>query len=388
MTDKKPANLFLKISSVLLSLVLLTACGNAWQKHYDLGMKYLSDGNYEEAIIEFEAAIEIDDKNPDTYIGLAEVYIQQGDLKKAIEILEAGYEKTQQDDSIKKKLKETYFSYADATIRKGKFKKAKSILEDASEEISADEEIKAKLDEMENNHFVDSDGNSYLYTYEYYPESKEGYAEVTFDSNGTAIFLEGKTTWYNVFEYTDGRKTKVTAYDENGNKLGGQKIVYDENGNVIKDFEFNLPEAVLTEWEKKYDNEGRLAETKGDKLYGLSGNAYKKKYIYKDNKIVREIYYCDSLESTELKKKCTTEYNYDEEGKLQKAIQKYVEGTESKITYSYDADGNQVSKRIYDNLYGVWEKGYYYTYEYDDSGNKISEKGFKTDGTLKYKITY
>lgn len=67
---------------LLLILILLTACGNQWQAHYDLGMKYLTEGNYEEAIIEFEAAIEIDEMKPDTYIGLAQVYIEQGDLKK------------------------------------------------------------------------------------------------------------------------------------------------------------------------------------------------------------------------------------------------------------------------------------------------------------------
>ena len=86
-------------------MLLLAACGNTWQKHYDLGMKYLNDGNYEEAIIEFEAAIEIDGSKADAYIGLAEVYIEQGDLQKAIEILEKGYEKTKAD-AISAKLDE------------------------------------------------------------------------------------------------------------------------------------------------------------------------------------------------------------------------------------------------------------------------------------------
>lgn len=94
MTDKKLANLFWKISSVLLSLVLLTACSNAWQKHYDLGMKYLSDGNYEEAIIEFEAAIEIDDKKAEAYVGLVEANVQSGKADKAFEVAKEGYAKT------------------------------------------------------------------------------------------------------------------------------------------------------------------------------------------------------------------------------------------------------------------------------------------------------
>lgn len=52
-----------QIGTVFILLILmLTACGNTWQKHYELGVKYLADGNYEEAVIEITAAIELDDK--------------------------------------------------------------------------------------------------------------------------------------------------------------------------------------------------------------------------------------------------------------------------------------------------------------------------------------
>ena len=37
---------------------------SGWQEQYDLGVRYLSDGNYEDAIIAFTAAIEIDPKKP------------------------------------------------------------------------------------------------------------------------------------------------------------------------------------------------------------------------------------------------------------------------------------------------------------------------------------
>ena len=72
-----------KLLCLLLALLgLLSACsahsGDAedefaptWQFHYDLGVRYLSNGNYEEAILAFNAAIEIDPKN-------AEVYEQRG----------------------------------------------------------------------------------------------------------------------------------------------------------------------------------------------------------------------------------------------------------------------------------------------------------------------
>lgn len=83
--------------------VLLTACGQSaeaqWQEQYDLGVRYLSDGNYEEAIIAFTAAIEIDPKQPGSYLKAAEAYIELGKKDMAIDILEEGYTNTQ-DSSI------------------------------------------------------------------------------------------------------------------------------------------------------------------------------------------------------------------------------------------------------------------------------------------------
>ena len=85
------------ISVLLVCLLLLTGCGQTvmtWQEQYDLGVRYLSEGNYEEAILAFNAAIEIDPKQPEAYVGLADAYVQLGDeetaknfLKDAIDLL-------------------------------------------------------------------------------------------------------------------------------------------------------------------------------------------------------------------------------------------------------------------------------------------------------------
>ena len=61
---------FFYILLAALLLLTLAACSKApeaepadeapgWQAKYDLGVRYLSEGNYEEAIIAFTAAIEI-----------------------------------------------------------------------------------------------------------------------------------------------------------------------------------------------------------------------------------------------------------------------------------------------------------------------------------------
>ena len=52
-----------------------------WREQYDLGVRYLSEGNYEEAIIAFTAAIEIDAKRPDGFIGRGDAYALSGDTK-------------------------------------------------------------------------------------------------------------------------------------------------------------------------------------------------------------------------------------------------------------------------------------------------------------------
>ena len=93
---------------MLISILLtLTACAksveNRWQEQYDLGIRYLSDGNYEEAVIAFTAAIEIDPKNADAYLNLAEAYMDLEKYDYAIEVLENGIRQTK-DKSLKNML--------------------------------------------------------------------------------------------------------------------------------------------------------------------------------------------------------------------------------------------------------------------------------------------
>ena len=77
---------------ILLLAVGLLGCADKWQTQYDLGVKYLSEGNYEEAVIAFTAAIEIDEKKPEAYISLAEVYQAQEDWENALAALQQGQE--------------------------------------------------------------------------------------------------------------------------------------------------------------------------------------------------------------------------------------------------------------------------------------------------------
>ncbi|MGN0639325.1 MAG: leucine-rich repeat domain-containing protein [Oscillospiraceae bacterium] len=56
--------------------------------------RYLSEQNYEQAVIEFEKILEIEPMNVEAYLGLAEAYIGLGDNEKALEMLRKGLELT------------------------------------------------------------------------------------------------------------------------------------------------------------------------------------------------------------------------------------------------------------------------------------------------------
>ena len=92
----------------IILLLTLAACQKApevepvdealdWQTQYDLGVRYLSEGNYQEAILAFEAAIEIDPKQETIYLKYAEAYTQQGDDASALRVLTRGFHETQSE---------------------------------------------------------------------------------------------------------------------------------------------------------------------------------------------------------------------------------------------------------------------------------------------------
>lgn len=66
-----------RLFSLILVMLLLCGCGSQkkWQEQYDLGVRYLEEGNYQEAIVAFTAAIEIDPKNADAYLMRGDAYV-------------------------------------------------------------------------------------------------------------------------------------------------------------------------------------------------------------------------------------------------------------------------------------------------------------------------
>ena len=139
-----------RIFVLTLSLVLvLCACGQSgptWQEQYDLGVRYLSEGNYEEAIIAFTAAIEIDSKRAPAYVGRGDAYAGSGELEETLTLAQADYETAIELDGT---IPEAYLGLAEVYIRRGDYEMAEKILWDGLEKTGDNQAIADRLAELE-----------------------------------------------------------------------------------------------------------------------------------------------------------------------------------------------------------------------------------------------
>ena len=82
------------IALIILAVVLTSGNDSrTWRDYYDLGMQYLEEGNYEEAIVAFTSAIELDDSQSIVYVGRGDAYAgmareaeERGDFEEAEEL--------------------------------------------------------------------------------------------------------------------------------------------------------------------------------------------------------------------------------------------------------------------------------------------------------------
>lgn len=150
--------LFLKmvVMAFCLSLaVLLCSCGGpteagdgstapTWQEQYDLGLRLLSEGKYQEAIIAFTAAIEIDPKQVPAYIGRGDAYVMSGDTEENLTSARTDYETAialGQTDA------EVYQKAAEVCIALGDIDAAVDLLEQGIG-VTGDKKLQDALDKL------------------------------------------------------------------------------------------------------------------------------------------------------------------------------------------------------------------------------------------------
>ena len=141
-----------RLASTLVALTIilsLCSCGGkaqaTYQEQYDLGAKYLSEGNYEQAVIAFTAAIEIEDYHAEAYIGRGDAYVQLAgsDAATADEKYESAIADYKQSIELDGGDAEVYLKLADLYTAQGDAERATEILRQGFE-ATGDERLNKK----------------------------------------------------------------------------------------------------------------------------------------------------------------------------------------------------------------------------------------------------
>lgn len=347
-----------RLTAGILSLVMLLALcgcgkkdgGSAWQEQYDLGVRYLSDGNYEEAIIAFTAAIKIDTKNALAYIGRGDAYLGQG---AADEYLSAAFTDFETALSLDDTNADAYLGMAEVYIARKQFDEAMEILRQGVEK-TRDQRLSDRLAELEDGNIADYWGRTLK--------------ETRYDGNGVL------TCWYE-YDYNDqGQCVGIISYGPDGNQIQHIEQRYDEQGRMIYGrYSFSsdgrMNGATYTynsagEWETivldfgnrlvfTYDSDNRRIRedvyNESGKLIGYTIYEYGDGYERKDS-------------------------HYDASGALERYEIHLDNEQGQRVRYeSYDADGTLTS---------------YLTEEYDADGKKIACNHYDADGNLTGRDTY
>ena len=193
-----------------------------------MGIRYLSEGNYEEAIIAFTAAIEIDPKRAEAYIGRGDAYVGSGETEDNLAAALADYETAIELD---KTCAEAYLGLADVYIRQGEYDYALEVLQEASLHIDS-QEIADKIVELKSGLIKDSSDRIRRQNY-YTPEGVlESYYTIDYEPFSEQVWYsaDGAVELREVFDEETGTNT---VYDADGSV--NNRIVYsfDEQGNTI-----------------------------------------------------------------------------------------------------------------------------------------------------------
>ena len=140
------------IVALMIGIGIYNMPENRLSRQLDLGQKYLSEQNYEQAAIEFDKAIEIEPKNADAYLGMADAYFGMGDYQKAIEVLEEGYSNVPEEYAVKEYLVEGYLTLAESEAEEGNYRESLLIFDRLLDLDEENEEVAASLNNCQNSY--------------------------------------------------------------------------------------------------------------------------------------------------------------------------------------------------------------------------------------------
>jgi len=230
-----------KFLSIMLAFVLalsLAACGGSaaaesWQEQYDLGVKYLSELNYEEAVVAFTKAIEIDPKQAEAYVELARVYVQQENKDEAKKVLYKASSTIGENEKLDN-------AYSELEIEKPSDNEETADNTSPQTPVPFDESKIVKSERYDYN-----DGSYYI---EDYDENGNNIRTTEYNADGSVDY------WY-ISDYDEkGNCTRTTVYNADGSVESIWD--YDEDGNCIRETWYNADGSVDYWYIYDYDEKG------------------------------------------------------------------------------------------------------------------------------------
>lgn len=314
----------------------LAACGQStqetWQEQYDLGVRYLSEGNYEEAILAFTAAIEIDPRRPEAFVGRGDAYMGTAELAaaepaKLSDTARTAYERALEDYltavELDEQLAEVYSKLSDVYLALGDPEAAQEILQQGVG-ATEDAELLTQLTEMRG---FGNRGSSSLWRWDAYK------------------MYEGKRdqllSTYQATEYNDaGFPVAGEIKGANDGETEQVRMEWDSLGQLI-----SSSNGVYC-----YDAQGRiLPDTMAEYVYDAQGVVTQAVMAYDDAEI---------------------RYTYDEKGRLLQTVIARNDGYTFTNVYQYDAHGRVTRMDDVLEIDAPDGEGYtehlYYVYSYYD----------------------
>lgn len=234
---KKALTLLLILMLLLVGCDKTAAGGMTWQEQYDLGVRYLSEGNYKEAIIAFTAAIEIDPKQERAYIGLVEAYVAVGDTEMAGEVLKKAMQAIGETETLIAAGQKAGIGPHSSTERVdmggGRYR---------IDEFDANRKIVRRT-------IYNANGTQIRSTV--YERDRNGSAtrHVYYDAQGTL-------TGYSIPEHYDN-ELRCTLYDATGTLTGYTVDKWDDDGKATYYAEYDSDKRMIADEKIEYDDQGK-----------------------------------------------------------------------------------------------------------------------------------
>jgi len=340
--------LALALAAVLL--LALAACGKAYAPLPNPplvpGEKYLLDLDYEQALLQFDQAIQIDPKNPRGYLGKADALLHLDRQTDAASALADGAKATGGETraalsaaqaEVNQSSVDGYVGLSSAYEKLGWREIALALLKRVCEELPEESRLRAALEALMN--------------------TQEGATDLEVTTEAAAPQPEKKPK-------------RTTVYSADGQLSYYSTCEYDEKGNDVRaENHFPSGDVYIFTYENHYNANGQLIQAEQHKS---DGTIQTFTYLYNaDGQLIQQRIVADSGVTS------TSTHRYNAQGQKIQTEAEIFSGEGDSVIMLATCEYNPQGQLYREN----WENGYMIS-EYDEEGLRSRTNLYNSDGTF------